>query len=63
MNKYFGFGLFVVLFLAFWNLLDFLYSTVITGNGYQFGAGADLGLPLVVAIVVGVLLFLRNGDK
>ncbi len=59
-NKYIAFGLFVVLFMAFWNLLDYLYSTFIAKSAYQFGAGIDLGLPIVVAIVAGYFAFLRK---
>ena len=59
-NKYVIFGLFVVLVLLFWNLLDWLYATIITHSNYQFGAGTDLFMPLVVAIVMGYGLFLRK---
>lgn len=59
-NKYAVYGLFVILFMAFWNLLDFLYSALITHSGYQFGAGSDLLIPLVVALGSGYLLFLRK---
>lgn len=59
-NKYFAFVLFVIAVLAFWNLFDYLYSTLITRSAYQFAMGSDLGLPVVVAIVAGYLLFLRK---
>jgi len=59
-NKYIAYGLFLIIFTAFWNLLDFLYATVITHSGYRFGAGTDLLIPLVVAGVSGYLLFLRK---
>ena len=59
-NKYIAYGLFLILFTAFWNLLDFLYATLITHSGYRFGAGTDLFIPLVVAGVSGYLLFLRK---
>ncbi len=62
-NKYIAFGLLVVLVLVFWNLLGLLYSSVITRSGYRFGAGADLFIPLVVAVVMGYLLFLRKREK
>ena len=45
---------------VFWNLLDYLYATLITHNGYRFGAGTDLLIPIVVAGVSGYLLFLRK---
>jgi len=59
-NKYIAYGLFLILFTVFWNLLDFLYATLITHSGYRFGVGTDLFIPLVVAGVLGYLLFLRK---
>ena len=59
-NKYVAFGLFVALFFAIWQLLDFLYNTFITKIGYQFSPIIDLTVPLVVAITIGYLLFLRK---
>ena len=59
-NKYAAFILFIIAFLAFWNLLDYLYSTFITGSSYRFAAGSDMGLPAVAAVVVGYILFLRK---
>ena len=62
-NKYVAFGLFVALFLALWQLLDFLYNTFITKIGYQFSPIIDLIVPLAVAITIGCLLFLRKKKK
>lgn len=59
-NKYVAFGLFVVLFLAFWHLFDFLFNTFVTGKGYQFSPIIDLAVPLATAIAVGCLLFIRK---
>ena len=59
-NKYITYGLFLILFTVFWNLIDFLYATVITHSGYRFGAGTDLLIPIVVACVSGYLLVLRR---
>ena len=59
-NKTLAFVLFIALFLIIWNLLDFLYSALITGNGYGFAAGGDLFIPLVVSVVVGYLFLLRK---
>ena len=59
-NKYVAFGLFVVLFFAIWQLLDFLYNTFITKIGYQFSPIIDLTIPLVVSVTIGYLLFLRK---
>lgn len=59
-NKYVAFGLFAVVFLALWQLLDFLYNTFITKIGYQFSPIIDLIVPLAVAVTVGYLLLLRK---
>ena len=59
-NKYAAFILLIIAVLAIWNLLDYLYSTFITGGSYQLAAGTDIGLPVVVAVVVGYILFLRK---
>lgn len=59
-NKYVAFGLFVVLFMVGWNLLDFIWSALITKSPYIFSAGTDLAIPLVAALVIGYFLFLRN---
>ena len=59
-DKKTAFVIFVVVFMALWNLLDFLYNTVITKGGYQFKTTTDLMLPLVLALVLGYLQFLRN---
>ena len=59
-NKYAAFILFFIAVLFFWNLLDYLYSTFITGSSYQFAMGSDMGLPVVAAVIVGYILFLRK---
>ena len=61
-NKYVAFALFVIVFLAFWNLADYLYTTFITNETYHFTAGVDGSLPAVLAIVSGYLLFLRKSS-
>ena len=62
-NKYVAYILFIVVFLIFWNLLDFLYVTFISRNAYQFAAGTDLGIPVAAAVVVGYLLFIRKKSE
>ena len=59
-DKKMAFVIFVVIFMALWNLLDFLYSTLITKSGYQFKSTTDLMIPLGLALVLGYLQFLRN---
>ena len=59
-DKKTAFVIFVVIFMALWNLLDFLYSTLITKSGYQFKSTTDLMVSLGLALVLGYLQFLRN---
>ena len=59
-DKKTAFVIFVLIFMALWNLLDFLYSTLITKSGYQFKSTTDLMIPLGLALVLGYLQFLRN---
>ena len=61
-NKYVAFILFIIIFLAFWNLADYLYTTFITSGAYLFSVGPDGLLPAVVAIVSGYLLFMRKNS-
>ena len=53
---------FIFLVVVFWNILDFIYSTLITKSGYNFTFDSNIGLPLVVGVVVGYLILFRN-DK
>ena len=62
-NKYVAFGLFILFFCAFWNLLEYLYSAFITHSAWQFTAGLDLGAPFLAAVIIGCLLFLRGKGK
>ena len=61
-NKYASFVLFVIAFLALWNLADYLYTTLITSGTYHFAVETDGAVPAVIAIVSGYLLFLRKNS-
>ena len=61
-NKYAAFVLFVVAFLALWNLADYLYTTFIVSGTYHFAVGTDAALPAALAIVSGYLLYLRKNS-
>ena len=61
-NKYVAFVLFVIAFLALWNLADYLYTTFITNGTYQFALGTDGAIPAAVAIITGYFLFLRKNS-
>jgi len=59
-DKRVAFGLYVVLFMVFWNLLDFIYSVLIVKGSYHFSGGIDLGLPLAIALISGYFFFLKD---
>ena len=59
-DKKVAFGLFVAVVVIFWNILEFLYGTFITHNGYTFSMGTGVMLPLGLSLVVGYLLILRR---
>jgi len=61
-NKYIAFVLFFIIFSAFWNLADYLYTTFITNGTYHFAVGTDGIIPATVAIVSGYLLFIRKNS-
>ena len=61
-NKTVAFVLFVVVFLLVWNVLNYIYSSYISGNGYQFEASKGIGMPSIISIMIGYLLFLRKKD-
>ena len=62
-NRYVAFGLFVVLFVLFFNVLDVLYSVWIAGGAYRFSAGLDLGVPLLPGLLIGYVLFLHKKES
>ena len=59
-NRKIAFGLFVVLFVVFWDFLDFLYTVLVIGNSYQFDKNVGLVYPIVPAIIIGYFVFLRK---
>lgn len=62
-NKITAFVLYIVLFMLFWNVLDYIYSVLITHHPYHFALGMDMGLPAIFALISGYLFFLRNQSK
>ena len=62
-NKKTAFVLYVVLFLLFWNVLEYIYSVLITQQPYYFTPGTDMGLPVILALISGYIFFLRNKSE
>ncbi|MBR3227032.1 MAG: hypothetical protein IKF68_00640 [Erysipelotrichaceae bacterium] len=57
-NKYIAYGIYIVCFVIFWNLLEFLFNT----SGFRFNWTTDIVVPCAAAMTSGHLLFLRNRD-
>ncbi len=63
-NRYAALALFAVLVVVVWDLLDYLYTTVIAGQAFVFSAAANVFIPLACALAVGyILFFLNRGEK
>ena len=52
-----NFWLYIVSFMLFWHILDYLYNVFIAHKGYQFAISIDVILALTVALITGYLLF------
>lgn len=61
MNKYLKLAVVSLLVVVLYNIFDYVFSTFITHNGYQFTAGS-IGIPAAVAIVMN-LSILKETDE
>ena len=59
-DKRIAFALYVILFVVFWNILDILYMTFVSGTGYTAGKGFDIDTPLLLGLVTGYLFFIAK---
>ena len=63
-NKYVALVAFVVCFLAFWNVAQWLWATLVTKTVFAPALGYDVIRPAVVAVIVGyVLIILPTKNK
>ena len=46
---------YVICFILFWNLLDFLYSIFITRTPYRFSMTNDMLLPLSIMVIIQIV--------
>ena len=47
--------------VVFWNALDFIHASVVSGGTYSFSAFNDLCLPAVIGVTVGYITAVRRG--
>ncbi len=63
MNKILQFCVTAIVFIACWNVLDFVYAELVAKTGYQFTVGNNLILPIVASLVVYLIDFLLKKKK
>ena len=65
MDKKAAFAIYIVIFMAVWQLLEFLYGRFITGSGFQFSVMSNIVFPLVLAAVTGYFAVMKKdgGNK
>ena len=59
-NKYAAFVLYVVLTVVFYNALDYVHKTFVTGAGYHFTLGTDLITPVLIGCCIFFLTTMRK---
>ena len=65
MDKKAAFAIYIVIFMAVWQLLEFLYGRFITGSGFQFSVMSNIVFPLVVGAATGYFSVMKKdgGNK
>lgn len=59
-NKYAAFALYVFLTLVFYNAMDYVHKTFVTGTGYHFSLSTDLITPVLIGICLYLLTAMRK---
>ena len=62
-SKIIPYIIFLVAFVAAWNLVDYIYMTFITKSGYSFGIAGNIIVPMVIALVTGYFCILKDKKK
>ena len=60
MDKKAAFAIYIVIFMAVWQLLEFLYGRFITGSGFQFSVMSNIVFPLILAAVTGYFAVMKK---
>ena len=60
MRKVAAFILYLTLFVAFWNAIDWLFTAFVTRSSYQFSVQDGLIFPLIMGTVLEVVPYLRK---
>ena len=55
--------IYIICFILMWNLLDFLYNTFITGNGYTFAVSTDMLAPLTLMVLIHIIQMRSSRKK
>ena len=59
-NKFVAFALYVFLTIVFYNALDYIHKTYVTGAGYHFTLSMDLITPVLIGCCLFLLTTLRK---
>ena len=59
-NRIFSILIYMVFFFAAWNLLDYLYQTLIEKSVYQFPGTEIIALQIVTGVIIGYFLVWRR---
>ena len=51
---------YIIGFVAVWNICDFLYCTFITQSEYQFSISTDMITPLVLMLIIQIVNMSRK---
>ena len=61
MSRKKAFALYILVFLVVINLMELLYSNIITGTGYIFSFGKCILAPIGLAVASWIILFRKGG--
>lgn len=62
-DKWVTMAISAVVFVAVWNLFDYLFATFVSGEGYHFSAFTSILLPAIVGVVVDLVVERGRGKS
>lgn len=62
-NRIVSLLMFALFCVIFWNVLDFIYTSVFKHGGYSFSFFNDVCLPAVIGMTVFSITMLRQGKS
>ena len=62
-NRYTQMILFILVFIAIWNLCELISGTFITHSGYIFTWADNIAKPAGLALVIGLVMYVLPGSS